>query len=182
MQCKRCDGTGVCPTCKGTGHSGYFLLPPPSWAPKCWRCHGTASCEMCEGTGEVADVNPWIRVLTSLTRPTSISVAAFTGATWRFLDIPKSVLNRTHDQQSGWVSWRVRTHYKVEEGRCLLFGDITGYRWHFAPGQSIEFDIRGRTRRPTAPSIEGSASLQFKRKSLSFSQRGQLAIGVHQEK
>jgi hypothetical protein len=166
MQCERCDGTGVCPTCKGTGKSEYFLVKPPSWAPKCWRCHGTASCEMCEGTGEVADYDPWITVLTSLTRPTSISVAAFTGATWRFLDIPKSVLKRTHEQQSGWVSWRVRTHCRFEQGRCLLFGAIIGYRWHFAPGQSTEFDIRGKHRRPTGPWTEGVASLHYKKRVL----------------
>ena len=35
MQCQRCEGTGVCPTCRGTGRSGYFLLQPPSWTPKC---------------------------------------------------------------------------------------------------------------------------------------------------
>ena len=77
---------------------------------------------------------------TSLTRPTSISVAAFTGATWKSLGIPKTILERTQDQQRGWVSWRVRKHYRVEEGKCSLFGDITGYRWHFAPEQSMEFD------------------------------------------
>jgi hypothetical protein len=176
MQCERCDGTGVCPTSKGTGHSGYFLRQPPPWAPKCWRCDGTARCEMCEGSGEVADYNPWITVLTSLTRPTSISVAAFTGATWRFLDIPKWILQRSHDQQRGRVSWRVRTHYKVEDGQCSLFGAITSYRWHSAPEQSIEFGPRGRTRRPTASSREGVASLQYKGKTLAISQRGRIAI------
>lgn len=88
MQCQRCEGRGKCPTCKGTGRSGYFLLKPQSWAPKCWRCDGTASCNRCKGSGEVADYTPWISVLTSLTRPTSISVAAFTGAAWRFIGIP----------------------------------------------------------------------------------------------
>ena len=178
MQCERCDGTGVCPTCKGTGHSGYFLRQPPPWAPKCWRCHGNARCEMCEGLGEVADFYPWITVLTSRTRPTSISVAAFSGATWRFLTIPKSVLKRSYDQQRAWVCWRVRTHYKVEGGHCSLFGAITGYRWHFAPGQSKEFDVRGRTRRPTAPSREGVASLQYEGKTLAINQRGRIAIGA----
>jgi hypothetical protein len=166
VQCNRCIGTGVCLTCKGTGHSGYFLRQLPPWAPECWRCHGTARCLLCEGSGEVADYDPWITVLTSLTRPTSISVAAFTGASWRFVEIPRSILERTHDQQRSWVSWRVRTHYKLEDGQCSLFGDITGYRWHFASGQSIEFDIRGRIRRPTAPSREGIASLHYKSRIL----------------
>jgi hypothetical protein len=178
MLCQRCQGTGICPTCKGTGHSGYFLRQPSPWAPKCWRCDATALCDICGGSGEVADYDPWITVLTSLTRPTSISVAAFTGATWRFLDIPKSVLNRTHKQQRAWVSWRVRTHYKIEDGQCPLFGVITGYDWHFAPGQSIEFDVRGRTRRPTGPRREGVASLEYKGKALTVNRRGQLAIGV----
>jgi hypothetical protein len=162
MRCQRCEGTGICPTCKGTGHSGYFLRQLPPWASKCWRCHGTARCQVCEGSGEVADYDPWITVLTSLTRPTSISVAAFTGATWKSLSIPKAILERTYDQQRGWVSWRVRAHYRVEEGKCALFGDITGYRWHFALEQSMEFDVRGRARRPRAPSREGLASLHYK--------------------
>jgi hypothetical protein len=163
MRCQGCEATGICPTCKGSGHSGFFLLKPPPWAPKCWRCHGTASCGICEGSGQVADYDPSITVLTSLSRPTSISVAAFTGATWRFLVIPSTILDRAHDQQRGWVSWRVRTHYKLENGRCLLFGAITGYRWHLAAWQSIEFDVRGRVRTPVGPSIEGVASLQYKK-------------------
>jgi hypothetical protein len=46
----------------------------------------------------------------------------------------------------------------------------------FAPEQSMEFDARGRTRRPTAPSREGVASLQYKGKTLAISQRGRIAI------
>jgi hypothetical protein len=166
MQCKRCEASGICPTCKGTGLSGYFLRKPPSWAPKCWCCHGTARCEMCEGSGEVADYHPWITVLTFLIRRTSISVAAFTGASWRFLDIPHSILNREHNEQRAWVAWRVRTHYKAEGGRCWSFDEIIGYRWHFAPKQSIEFDVRGRTRRSSVPSREGTATLHYKNRVL----------------
>jgi hypothetical protein len=92
--------------------------------------------------------------------------------TWKSLGIPKTILKRTQDQQRGWVSWRVRKHYRGEEGKCSLFGDITGYRWHFAPEQSMEFDVRGRARRPRAPSKEGVASLQYRGKDVRLNPHG----------
>jgi hypothetical protein len=163
MQCQRCEGTGVCPTCRGTGRSGYFLLQPPSWTPKCCAAMEMQAAQFAKAR---------VRCLTTI--PGSLSLLPCPdlrpsrwqrsrGPTWRFLSIPRLILMRSHDQQRGWVSWRVRTHYKLENGQCLLFGAITGYRWHFAPGQSTEFDIRGRTRTPT-PSREGFARLEYKKR------------------
>ena len=48
------------------------------------------------------------------------------------------------DELLAWASTRVREHYRQEDGKCHLFGDITGYRFVQAPGVSVRFDIEGR--------------------------------------
>jgi hypothetical protein len=58
--------------------------------------------------------------------------------------MPKRVLSRDVDGQSGWVSWRVRTHFRENYGECLLFGRITGYRWQCTRDRSVLLDTRGR--------------------------------------
>jgi len=92
----------------------------------------------------LTEFHSYIYVEHSLRRPTSITTAAFTGAPWRFIKMPKSVLGRNADGQSGWVSWRVRTHFRENHGECFLFGRITGYRWQRTPGESVLLDTRGR--------------------------------------
>lgn len=87
--------------------------------------------------------NEYIYVEHSLRRPTSITVAAFTGASWRFIQIPKAVLQRDAEAQSGWVSWRVRKHFRESNGECLLFGSITGYRWQRTREDCVLLDTRG---------------------------------------
>jgi hypothetical protein len=92
----------------------------------------------------MSEFKPYIYVEHSLRRPTSITGAAFTGAPWRIIKLPKSVLNRNADGQRGWVSWRVRTHFRENHGECFLFGRITGYSWQRTPGESVLLDTRGR--------------------------------------
>jgi hypothetical protein len=92
----------------------------------------------------LTEFHPYIYVEHSLRRPTSITGAAFTGAPWRFLKIPESVLRRNENAQSGWVSWRVRKHFRENNGECLLFGSITGYRWQRTRDRSVLLDTRGR--------------------------------------
>jgi hypothetical protein len=71
-------------------------------------------------------------------------------------------------------------HSKLALRKSSLFGDITGYRWHFSPGASLEFDVHGRTRKPATPGTEGTASLQYQRKSLTIGQLGIIAIGANE--
>ena len=92
----------------------------------------------------MTEFHPYIYVEHSLRRPTSITGAAFTGAPWRFIKMPKRVLSRDVDGQSGWVSWRVRTHFRENNTECLLFGRITGYRWQQTRFGAVLLDIRGR--------------------------------------
>ena len=37
----------------------------------------------------------------------------------------------------------VREHFKAKEGKCPLYGDITGYRFVFSPTESIVLDTNG---------------------------------------
>lgn len=145
--CVRCTGDGVCRACKGSGRSGYFLRPPGPEAPSCPHCRGSAHCPLCRGSGQLIDwersFRPKIRIETSLQVPTSISMAAITGLGSRSLDIPPEVLDLGYEEQRDWVGQRVRTHYKESGGRYPLFGEIVGYAWHYARGESLRFDTQG---------------------------------------
>ena len=125
----------------------------------------------------MTEFRPYIYVEHSLRRPTSITTAAFTGALWRFIKMPRSVLDRDGDSQSGWVSWRVRTHFRENNGECFLFGRITGYRWQGTRGGSVLLDTRGRitgvNHESFAPS---SGSITVSNKSLSVDPEGTLHI------
>lgn len=146
--CVPCVGGGVCHACRGCGRSGYFLALPGPDAKPCPHCKGSGRCRVCQGSGQVVDwsrsFEPDIHVRTSEQIPRSISCAAITGAGWRYLPIPTEIQEQPHEAQQGWVSERVREHYRESGGECPLFGAITGYAWRYARDQSIHFDIRGR--------------------------------------
>ena len=179
LQCSNCAGTGKCQTCKGSGFSGYFLIPCPKSAMPCRRCDGTGCCKACEGAGEIPEIEyrfvPFIYVLASLQIPTSIMAAAFSGASWRRIDIPRTIRQRAHEAQQGWVIWRLRSHFRHEKGRCPLFGSITGYNWHWSAEDSILFDVRGHivehVRRSFTPP---AGSLTVKNKDVAVTSDGTL--------
>lgn len=144
--CIYCDATGSCQPCKGSGRSGYFLVKPTNKANACWRCKGSGRCVRCYGLGQVGQTKfrPYIYVQGSRTTPTSITCAAFSGATWRYLDIPFCVSERSPDAQRGYVAWRVQTHYRSMHGECWLFGKIVRYWWRRSEDVSVAFDRHGR--------------------------------------
>lgn len=144
--CAVCQGLGRCLTCKGRSFSGYFLNTPSKPAPPCWRCAGTGNCRSCGGTGSFS-TDPrqsYIHVVSSRVSPTSISMAAVTGASWRRIALPSAIRQRPFKAQRGWVSWRIRMHYKKESGVCPLFGTIIGYCWVLTPEVKMRFDTDGR--------------------------------------
>jgi hypothetical protein len=143
MRCVRCQASGVCPPCKGSGHSGYFLSRPTADSPLCWCCNGSGRCNRCGGTGRI-QYEPQIFVKHSLRFPSSITFAAITGGFWRYLRIPRWVRRRSPKAQLHWVGWRVRQHFIENHGKLHLFGDITGYRYDLTRDMSIELDTNGR--------------------------------------
>jgi DnaJ-class molecular chaperone len=46
-KCKNCNGTGLCPTCKGTGQIPGFIVRKE----ECGVCNGTGVCPKCGGEG-----------------------------------------------------------------------------------------------------------------------------------
>jgi hypothetical protein len=179
MKCLTCHATGRCLTCKGSGRSGYFLVEPSRNAKLCWCCEGSGICTLCNGKGEVAEAvfRPYIYVEHTRRVPTSITIAAFSGARWRFIDIPGHVLRLQMEAQRGWVAWCVRRHFRESDGECFLFGSIVGYRWQWISVECIRFDTRGRVigaaRRSSMPP---SGSLTIGNKTISVSEKGTLKI------
>lgn len=146
MQCATCNGTGICQPCRGSGRSGNS----PFWRPEnvftlCSWCRGAKACRQCNGTGNISEpqFRPYIHVERSLLMPTSVTVAAFTGARWRFVTIPDHVLSGGEDEQLNWIAERVRAHFRENGGKLLLFGEITRYRWVKTPGVSVMLDTDG---------------------------------------
>jgi hypothetical protein len=143
--CVACLVTGVCLPCKGSGKSGYFLKPPSVSAPTCSRCKGTGACGTCRGAGRLRkpSFRPYIYVVASLHTPTSIMGAIFMGGSHREIQLPAAILQRSHEAQRGWITWRVRKHFRDNDGKCRLFGDIVGYLWYQKPTHRLRFSTRG---------------------------------------
>jgi len=130
----------MCPTCKGTGRSGFFPTPQ---SPLCRRFPGSGRCDSCNGTGSI-EYQPQIYVCHSLSRPTSVSCGAVTNGFWRFVKIPPWVRRRSEKAQLHWVKWRVRQHFIEHHGKLPLFGEITGYRFDKDDDLSVKLDTEGR--------------------------------------
>jgi len=84
------------------------------------------------------DFRPYILVETSLTRPTFITAAALCGFSMRYIHFKE---NRPHTQQE--IAETVKGHYERNKGKCMLFGDITGYRFVKTFDESLLMDIEG---------------------------------------
>jgi len=96
--------------------------------------------------------------------PDSVTVAAFSGATWRFIPIPDWVQRRRPKAVLRWISWRCRHHYQEKRGRLFLFGEICGYRIVY-PDYSILLDTSGKFREQrTGTFTPGRGSLAIRRK------------------
>jgi hypothetical protein len=183
MQCTKCGGTGKCQPCRGSGRSGYpGFMPPPMRPQSCGWCRGTGRCDCCAGAGEItvcagSNVEPHIYVLGSERIPSPIFAVALTGARWRYIPIPDSVLRRSAEAQLGYVSWRCRTHYKERKGICLCFGKIAGFKWVKGNGEAVLLDIHGRVvDRNAKPPSPGIATVTVGKKSLSVDVKGKLTI------
>jgi hypothetical protein len=146
IHCVKCEGTGTCLRCKGCGRKGFFLRLPPPTATACLHCKGSGRCPECNGKGELPEpvYEPEITVRTSLSMPTSISMAAFTGARWRSFSVPAEVADWPEEKQLEEVGLRCRHHFEQQGGRLSFFGNIVGYAWHPRPAEWIRLDINGR--------------------------------------
>jgi hypothetical protein len=180
MTCLKCNGSGDCQPCRGTGLSGSAPWRPVApGARLCPWCLGSKCCDRCVGMRTTHDdaFRPYISVQHSERVPRPIFVAALTGAPWRFLQIPSSVMTRSEPAQLAYVSWRCRTHYRDEHGICYLFGRITAYEWVKGRMETITLDIRGRvTGVKTKPAPVGRGSVKIANKYVEVSRSGHLHI------
>lgn len=75
------------------------------------------------------------------------------------------------------TSWRCRSHYRETQGRCFLFGTITGFEWVKSEKESVILDIRGRVvGSKQEPSVPGTGSLRIGNKSVEVRDDGTLRI------
>lgn len=108
-------------------------------------------------------MTPYIFVEHSRRVPESSTVAACTGAPWRFRSIPAWILRRNRKAQLHWVSWAAGKHFS--ENRGQLFGVITGYRVVYSD-QSVLLDVNGRfLRRVPGKFIPGSGLISTRGKT-----------------
>ncbi|HWQ53737.1 MAG TPA: hypothetical protein VN442_08630 [Bryobacteraceae bacterium] len=86
---------------------------------------------------------PYIYVETSLTRPTSITCAAWGGVKFKFIDAPPDVTALPEAEQIAALAALVLQHCIDMGGECPLFGFITGYRFVMSESVSIRLATDG---------------------------------------
>lgn len=92
---------------------------------------------------ERANFKPYIFVESSLRTPTFIAAAALTGCSMKFIWLPEDCLGISELDLLMNVQRVVREHYRENTGQCLLFGEITGYRFVHTYDASIRLAIDG---------------------------------------
>jgi hypothetical protein len=128
--------------------------------------------------------HPYIYVQASLRTPTFIMGAIFMGTGHKHIDIPPALLTRTAEEQREWVSARIQQHYRENDGKCPLFGDIVGYTWYQTQDAGIPFDIDGKLietekELPSPPTVVTSVTVG--NKIISAAPTGGLSITPHSQ-
>ncbi len=115
-----------------------------------------------------ARFRPYIYVLTSESRPVNITAAAVIGPRLRFLYLEDELLRLPRPARIARVADRVQDHFRANLGKCLLFGDIVGYRFQIAYDEVLVLDVTGSVRevRTETAGEEPEACLQVKHSSL----------------
>jgi len=90
-----------------------------------------------------AHFRPYIYVRTSESRPSFITSAAIIGPRLKYLQLDNEVISLSRSLLLAFVSTLVREHYQLNQGKCLLFGDITSYALRITYNATVEFSIDG---------------------------------------
>jgi hypothetical protein len=148
LPCISCAELAYADPAKGLGFQGSSFESPLPLQPRVGCVKERRACIECLGSGRVKSFVPYIFVVASFQRPTSITAAAFTAAaftaaTWRYLSLPDQVIRAAMPQQRQWVSDKVATHFVERRGLCPLFGKIMKYRWFVTKHVSFEFSVHG---------------------------------------
>ena len=147
ISCVKCDGTGTCLRCRGCGPRGVLPQTPASHRASLPTLQRQRAVPKLPRRRKAfgADLRPDIYVSTSLSTPTSITIAAITGATWRYLPVPDEIPGWPEEDQVEFVGRMCREHYLEQCGKLTLFGEILGYIYRPRRGVYRSFNIDGRT-------------------------------------
>jgi len=79
----------------------------------------------------------YIKILTSISRPSGAGSVAMTGlASKRIIDVKQFSTSKQ-------ISAIIKRHYKKSRGKCVPFGNITGYHFMTAERKYTAFDVDG---------------------------------------
>ncbi len=93
---------------------------------------------------EHKEFTPYIFINHSLQRPTNITAVAFIGIScFKHIHLPEGISGKSLWEQIEIVKDVIEKHYSAKEGKCPLFGDITGYLYFYQKNEWIEFSIDG---------------------------------------
>lgn len=90
-----------------------------------------------------ARFQPYVYVRTSETRPPFTTAATTIGPRLKFLRLENIVLMLPRPLLLSRITEMVRTHYRDNIGKCLLFGEITGYALRISYDETVEFNVDG---------------------------------------
>ena len=96
-----------------------------------------------EETERRAQFRPYVYVRTSESRPMYMTAAAAIGPRLKYLQLDNALLSLPQPALLSHVAEMVREHYRGNLGRCLLFGDITGYALRINYDATVEFNTDG---------------------------------------
>src|ERR1700730_277306 len=84
----------------------------------------------------MAQFSPYVMIETSEKRPSSIAVAGWTANQMKYINLPEfSTLPNVQDI--------VRSPFLEHEGKCSLYGTVTGFRYVTSATESIVLDTNG---------------------------------------
>lgn len=108
-----------------------------------------------------AQFRPYVYVRTSENRPSFITAAAAIGPRLKYLQLEDAVIALPRPFLLSRVAEMICEHYQSNLGKCLLFGDITGYALRIAYDETVEFTSDGSLirERPCWTEDEGHAML-----------------------
>ena len=80
---------------------------------------------------------------TSESRPSFITAAAIIGPRLKYLQLDDEAIALPRPLLLARVMVMVREHFQCNQGKCLLFGEITGYALRITYDATVEFSVDG---------------------------------------
>jgi hypothetical protein len=113
---------------------------------------------------------PYIYIETSRTRPTSITFAALCDGDMKYIrSLPRLILDLSKFEQIKLIRNIILNHFDENDGKCILFGDITGYIYYPRFNSGIKFSVIGDVIENNIPDIpQPECGLYYKVRKISI--------------